>query len=409
MYSILIIDDEEGVRITLKKIMEREGYQVDTAADFENAIQLLDKKTYDTVITDILLAGMSGLDLLRAIKERDQELPVIVITGEPNLETAKESIRYGAYDYIEKPVTKANLPPIVGRSVEKKVLIAEKKRLEQENLEYQRNLEKKVKERTKKIEKLNLLLKEFQTKLIHSERLATLGTFVSFVSHELRNPLSVIQNSIYYLKTHIQTGNPKIDKYFGIMDDEISIAQKIIDDFLNFTKGRTLELRLVNINNLIKKVIDLIKIPGNINMILNLQGDFSDIKVDRDYIQQVLVNMINNAIESMPQGGELKLSSRKEGEFVIIDISDTGIGIIENDLDRLFEPFFSKKKKGTGLGLVICKFLIDRHKGKITVESKLGKGTNFLIHLPIDIDEINDLAQSEAIDEVPYGPAQDHA
>ncbi|MGA1796079.1 MAG: response regulator [bacterium] len=384
MPSILIIDDEEGVRITLKKIMEREGYQVDTAGDFTNALHMLNESSYDTVVTDIILPGMSGIDLLKAIKEKNQELPVIVITGEPNLETAKESIRYGAYDYIEKPVTKSNLPPVVARAVERKMLTDEKMRLERENLEYQRNLEKKVRERTKKIESLNLLLKEFHTKLIRSERLATLGTFVSFVSHELRNPLSVIQNSVYYLKTHIQTDNPKIEKYFRIMDEEVEIAHKIIDDFLTFTKGRPLELRSANINNVIKKVIDLIRIPENIETNLDVQKDLPDIKVDRDHIQQVLVNMINNAIQSMPHGGKLTLSSRRDGEYVIIDINDTGGGISEEDQGHLFEPFFSKKKKGTGLGLVICKFLVERHKGKITVESTLGKGTSFSVHLPID-------------------------
>jgi signal transduction histidine kinase len=388
MPSILIIDDEEGVRITLKKIMEREGYQVDTAGDFANALELLNTHSYDTVVTDIILPGMSGIDLLRAIREKNQELPVIVITGEPNLETAKESIRYGAYDYIEKPVTKSNLPPVVARSVEKKMLIDEKQRLEQENLEYQRNLEKKVKERTKKIESLNLLLKEFHTKLIRSERLATLGTFVSFVSHELRNPLSVIQNSVYYLKTHIQTDNPKIEKYFRIMDEEVEIAHKIIDDFLTFTKGRPLELRSVNVNNIIKKVIDLIRIPENIETTLDVQKDLPDIRVDRDHIQQVLVNIINNAIQSMPDGGKLTLSTHREGETVVIDIADTGEGISSEDIEHLFEPFFSKKKKGTGLGLVICKFLVDRHKGKITFTSELGKGTRFSVHLPMDPNNV---------------------
>jgi len=388
MPSILIIDDEEGVRITLKKIMEREGYQVDTAGDFANALQLLKANSYDTVVTDIILPGMSGIDLLKAIREKNQELPVIVITGEPNIETAKESIRYGAYDYIEKPVTKSNLPPVVARSVEKKMLTDEKMRLEQENLEYQRNLEKKVRERTKKIESLNLLLKEFHTKLIRSERLATLGTFVSFVSHELRNPLSVIQNSVYYLKTHIQTDNPKIEKYFRIMDEEVEIAHKIIDDFLTFTKGRPLDLRSVNVNNIIKKVIDLIRIPEDIEITLDVQKDLPDIRVDRDHIQQVLVNMINNAIQSMPHGGKLTLSSRRDGDNVIIDITDTGGGISAEDIEHLFEPFFSKKKKGTGLGLVICKFLVDRHKGKITFTSELGKGTSFSVHLPIDPNNV---------------------
>ncbi|MGA1790688.1 MAG: response regulator [bacterium] len=388
MPRILIIDDEDGVRITLKKIMERSGYEVDTASDFEEGMHRLKQKSYDTVVTDIILPGMSGLDLLRAIKKRYQDLPVIVITGEPNLETAKESIRHGAYDYIEKPVTKANLPPVVGRSVEKKILIDEKKRLEKENLEYQRDLEKKVKKRTKEIESLNLLLKEFHTKLIRSERLATLGTFVSFVSHELRNPLSVIQNSIYYLKSHIQVDNPKIEKYFGIMDEEVAIAQKIIDDFLNFTKGRALELSLVDINSLIQKVLDLINIPDNIKTTFNLEKDLPHIKVDRDYIQQVFVNIINNAIQSMPNGGKLTLSSRKDAELIIIDISDTGTGLSENDLERLFEPFFSKKKEGTGLGLVICKFLVDRHKGKIKVKSEPGKGTVFSIHLPMNLEAL---------------------
>ena len=245
-----------------------------------------------------------------------------------------------------------------------------------------------MKKRTKEIESLNLLLKEFHTKLIRSERLATLGTFVSFVSHELRNPLSVIQNSIYYLKSHVQVENPKIDKYFGIMDEEVAIAQKIIDSFLNFTKGRALELSLVDINNLIPKVLDLINIPDNIKTNFNLEKDLPQIKVDRDYIQQVFVNIINNALQSMPKGGELTLSSRKDAELIVIDISDTGIGLTEHDLERLFEPFFSKKKEGTGLGLVICKFLIDRHKGRIKVKSEPGKGTVFSIHLPINLEAL---------------------
>jgi signal transduction histidine kinase len=90
----------------------------------------------------------------------------------------------------------------------------------------------------------------------------------------------------------------------------------------------------------------------------------------------------------MPKGGELTLSSRKDGELIVIDISDTGIGLTEHDLERLFEPFFSKKKEGTGLGLVICKFLIDRHKGRIKVKSEPGKGTVFSIHLPINLEAL---------------------
>lgn len=384
MPNILIIDDEEGVRITLKKIVEKEGYQVDTAADSNEAIQLLNNKSYDTVVTDIILPGMNGLELLKLIKEKDPDLPVIVITGNPNLETATESVRQAAYDYVPKPITKHNLPPVIARSVEKKALLDERKRLEKENLEYQQDLEKKVKNRTKEIEALNKVIKESQEKLILSERLSTLGTFISFISHDLRNPLSVIHNAIYYLKSQVHSDNPKIEKYFGIIEEEVEIANNIIDSFLSFTKDRPLDLRLVNINSLIEKVLDvLIRIPDNIQPVLHLQKDLPEIEVDGDQIQQVLVNIINNAIQAMPQGGKLNLSTKAVKDSIAIDISDTGVGINAEDLPKLFDPFFSKKTKGTGLGLVICKFLIDRHHGKINVKSKEGKGSTFSVILPI--------------------------
>jgi len=383
--KILLIDDEEGVRRTLKKIMEKEGYYVDTVENSENALRLLNTNSYDTVITDIKLPGMNGIELLKRIRQMDSDLPVVVITGYPNVDSAAEAVRQMAYDYVAKPVTRHNLLPILARSVEKKILSDDKKRLEKENKEYQRNLEIKVKERTREIEELNKVLRESQEKLILSERLATLGTFVSFISHDLRNPLSVTQNSIYYLTTHVEVPNEKVGKYFGIIEGQVGIANKIIDGFLNFTKGRPLDLQAENINELIKSVFEiLIRVPGNIEIVLNLQEDLQAIEVEKEHIQQVLVNIINNAIHAMPEGGILTISTKQGERYLVIDISDTGLGISEDDMGRLFDPFFSKKKKGTGLGLVICRFLIERHNGKITISSKEGEGSTFSIHLPVE-------------------------
>lgn len=383
MPKILIIDDEGGVRITLKKIMERKGYEVDTAADYEEAIGLLGKSSYDTVVTDIFLPGLSGIDLLKAIRKSDPDLPVIVITGDPNVDTASESVRQAAYDYIAKPVTKENLPPIIARSVEKKQLIDEKKRLEKENLEYQKDLEKRVRQRTKRIEALNERLKESQSKLMLSERLATLGTFVSFVSHDLRNPLSVIRNSIYYLNSRIGSDDQKVEKHFRIINEELEIANKIIDDLLSFSKGRPLDLQPTDINALITKVLDLIIIPDNVDTVFDINEDIPDINVDGDQIMQVLINMINNAVQAMPQGGRLTLQIKRDADFIVIDISDTGMGMSPDDLDRIFDPFYSSKQKGTGLGLVICEFLVERHAGTIMVKSEEGKGSTFSIKLPM--------------------------
>lgn len=382
--KILIIDDEDGVRKTLRKIMEREGYEVDTAESSEAALQLLKKVYYDTIITDIYLPGMNGIELLKRIREHDPDIPVIVITGYPNVDSATEAVRQMAYDYVSKPVTKHNLPPIVIRAVEKKLLREEKNRLEKENLEYQKELEKKVEERTKEIIALNKAIKESQERLLLQERLATLGTFISFISHDLRNPLSVIQNSIFYLKTRIKTEDEKVHRYFGIIEEELGIANNIIEGFLKISRGSPPKLEPVNVNDLIKRIIDiLITIPEHIKLVLKPDKGISEINLDKDQIQQVLINIIGNAIQAMPEGGELTIGTCMEDENVIINIQDTGTGISEDDLEKLFDPFFSTKKKGTGLGLVICKFLTERHGGKITVTSELGKGSKFTLSFPL--------------------------
>lgn len=158
MSNLLIIDDEPEICFTFKKMLEKEGYCVKTAANLLEVRNHLNSAPFDTIISDIILPDTNGLELLKMVKENSPDIPVIMITGEPNLTTAVESVRYGAYDYLTKPISRHQLLQVVGKSIEKKWLLDEKKRLEQENQEYQKTLEKKVGDRTKALEELNAFI-----------------------------------------------------------------------------------------------------------------------------------------------------------------------------------------------------------------------------------------------------------
>jgi len=141
---VLIVDDEPGIRETFQTILEDEGYDITTAADFFEAESALANHPYDVVIADIILPRVNGLALLQRVREIDANIPVIMVTGEPNVATATDAVRHGAYDYIAKPLTPDVLILAVGRAVERKRLLDEKRRLEIENLAYQSDLERKV-------------------------------------------------------------------------------------------------------------------------------------------------------------------------------------------------------------------------------------------------------------------------
>ncbi|MFO7612345.1 MAG: response regulator [Clostridia bacterium] len=153
MYKILVVDDEKSIRITFSKFLGNEGYEVFTAEDVEVALKEIDRITPDLVITDIIMPQYSGMDLLKKIKDKAPDIPVIIMTGEPSVDTATESVRFQAYDYLQKPVNKGKLVHTVSMALEHKKIIDEKKELEAENKEYRDNLEKLVEKRTEALRK----------------------------------------------------------------------------------------------------------------------------------------------------------------------------------------------------------------------------------------------------------------
>ncbi len=249
--------------------------------------------------------------------------------------------------------------------------------------EYSRTLEQKIEERTKE-------LREAQEKLIRSEKLAALGKLAGIVAHELRNPLGVVRNSVYFLRMRLgkTSIDDKVKKHLTILEEEVDISNKIITDILTFGRIRPPQLSKVDIAEIISESLRRIgTVPDTIKITTKLGSNLPQILADKVQLGQVFYNIILNGIQAMPEGGDLIITEIKRGEFVETSIVDTGEGISRENLDKIFEPLFSTKIKGTGLGLSFCKSIIEMHKGFIEVGNRPEGGAKFVIKLPINRGE----------------------
>jgi len=261
----------------------------------------------------------------------------------------------------------------------KKAADEEKKRIMQE---VATTVEKK---RADELDKLYKELKDAQEKLVRSERLAAMGELAGTVGHELRNPLGVIKNAVYYLKNKLGqfTRDEKIDRYLEIIDEAVAHADRVISDVLTSGGVKGPSLSKSSVNDVIQSSLGKMVFPKNIKIIKNLKSGLPEIPIDVYHIAQALSNLIVNAVQAMPEGGTLTIQSSKKDTFIEVAIADTGVGIPKENLGKIFEPLFSTKRRGIGLGLAICRGIIEGHKGTINVASEGGGGTTFTIKLPI--------------------------
>lgn len=257
--------------------------------------------------------------------------------------------------------------------------------------ELYKELHKKIQTIKEKEETIN------QTKkiLAQNDRVFTLGIMAASLAHEVKNPLIVIAGMLNRLEKQIDSNEKNIQENINIIKKEVERIQEIMKRLTEFYKPQPIKKEKRNINELIIETVKLtqhyLERFRNVNIITKLSNDIPEISYDKGQIQQVLVNLIINAAQSMPTGGIITIStslvtSKADGNSVKIDIEDTGIGIPEENLDKIFLPFFSTKppEEGTGLGLSISKDIVEKHSGKITVKSQVDKGTCFTIYLPCD-------------------------
>jgi two-component system, sporulation sensor kinase E len=264
-------------------------------------------------------------------------------------------------------------------ALELAVNITERKLMENKLAEYSQKLEKLVEKRTEQ-------LKQTQAKLVKSERLAAIGELAAMVGHDLRNPLTGIKGAAYYLKTKYGADiGVKGKEMLETIERAIDYSNKIINDLLDYSRDQKLDLAEVTPKVLLKNALSLLEVPDKIQVVDATENE-PRVKADMEKMHRVFVNIIKNAVDAMPEGGTLTIKSREARGKLKIVFKDTGAGMSEETLTTLKRgvPLFSTKAKGMGFGLPICKRIIEAHGGKLSVESKIWKGTTVTVTIPVN-------------------------
>ena len=377
MPKVLLVDDEPSIRLTMGEFLKRAGYSVLTAADYDSAV-VHNADELDVAVIDINLPGKSGIQVLQKLTAADVYVPVIMITGEPNLSVIPEIVRSGAYDFIAKPIVKDVLLNAVGRAAEKKRLIDEKRRLEQEIKRHNEELETRVAERTAE-------LVETHKRLVTQERIAALGRAAAQVAHEVKNPLAGLMLYSLHLK----------GKATNFSESEVSLVNKIVDtiDHLNnrveqilgFARPVNLNVRSRDLNQIVESILDLLRpqlAANKVDVRLSAAQGAAYAMVDDSSMRGALMNLILNAIEAMPEGGTLSITINGTNEKLRLEITDTGSGIGDVEANKIFEPFYTTKAQGLGLGMPYAKKIIEQHGGTLSLNSRAGEGTTIYVELP---------------------------
>jgi PAS domain S-box-containing protein len=253
--------------------------------------------------------------------------------------------------------------------------ITERRKAEENLEEYQKNLEKLVEERTKQLRA--------------SERLAAIGATAGMVGHDIRNPLQAITGDLFLIEQEINTKSncksQEIAESVAAINENILYINKIVSDLQDYTRTMKPTLTIINLRNLITSTLEGRKMPEEVHLEINVEGDRT-IKTDVTFIKRIMGNLVSNAVQAMPQGGKLTVKAYQEKDKAVITVEDTGLGIEEKDRPHLFKPLFTTKAKGQGLGLAVVKRFVESLDGTVTFESKVGKGTKFIVELPFEAD-----------------------
>ena len=222
-------------------------------------------------------------------------------------------------------------------------------------------------------------LHEAQEELVRKEKLATLGQLAGGVGHELRNPLGVIKNSVYYLNM-VLPHDEKIRKHLGILDREVANSNRIVTELLDFARVKTPVREAAHLVTIARAAVERLPLPEPVTVQLELDESMPAALVDPRQVEQILVNFLQNAVQAMPDGGCVTVSTGSDAESVFVSVEDTGVGIPPENLAKIFQPLFTTKAKGIGLGLALARDLADANRGRITVASTVGRGSRFAIH-----------------------------
>ena len=369
--KILVIDDEIGPRESLRMLLKPD-YNVQTADCVEAGLKLLKEKQPDTIVMDIRMPGMTGIEGLRKIREIDPHLSVIMLTGFGALETAKEAVRLGANDYISKPFDAGEMREVIGRNVER--------------TRVQRAAENAASE----IKELNgRLLKQ----LAQKERLASLGQASAEFVHDLGNPLTIVWGYVQLLAKKLERSEDGEKaasiKELDIIEQNVRLCRELLTMWQSYGSVEASPPKVISVSAIVREVVksaNAVAAQAGLELQANVCEDECRLMGDAVQINRAIQNVIINAIQaSSEKKGPVMIECSRKEFYVDIRVEDSGPGIDPSQISKIFDPYFTTKqgKSGTGLGLYITKKVIEDHSGSIKVDSTPGESTVFTIRLPL--------------------------
>jgi signal transduction histidine kinase len=358
--AILLVDDDPYVLESTSLLLESYGYSVIPCGSAEDAIAKMKEKTVDAVLSDIKMPGVSGIELLEMIHETESEMPVILMTAYADMETAIDAIKKGAFDFIIKPYKADHLVHSIEKALNYHRLLKMEDDYRQTLEEFNREMETLVAERTMSLMALT-------------------------VADKIRNPAAVIA---WTSKRIIEKEKLSGSLMEGIKDinAEAEKLEKIVGDFQAILKSRHSMFRYEDINGIVRGVMEVVEQEAahkGIKLLVNLPEQPMKINAQKNLLRVAIFHLMRNAIEATPAGGSVTVASSADKDNIFISIADTGYGISQEDIVKIFDPFFSTKGQRFGMGLPLVKQIVLEHMGEITVESEPAKGASFKMIFPV--------------------------
>jgi signal transduction histidine kinase len=383
-FHILIVDDEPNTAEYMATLLESHGYATSWAYSGTEALEMLtaanrqedESHPIALVILDVRLPDLDGYEVCQRIKNDEtlRHVSVIMVTALHSTDEKTRGLDLGADDYITKPFQPEELLARV-----RAVLRI-------------RQMEREARQRAIELEKS-------QAQLIQVEKLAAMGRLAASIAHELNNPLQAIQNCLH-LVLRRPLPQAKQHQYLEMAQEEVDRLIGIVQGMLDFYRPSKGQRALVEVNTIVENVLALAAKQlqhGQVTVHQHLTPDLPLLETVSDQLKQVFLNIVINAVEAMPDGGDLYVNTRLTpgGRWVTISFTDTGTGLSPEEQTNIFEPFYTTKTKGTGLGLAVSYGIIERHGGSIEVQSEPGRGSCFTVKLPVSQPEQPVAAQRE--------------
>ncbi len=366
--KVLVVDDEQSVATSIKVILQLDGNEVTTVTSGKEALAQLREHEFDVVLTDLQIDDLDGIEILRETQKLWPDTVAIMLTGNASLESAVAALRSGAYDYLIKPTDVNDLRATIGRALERRQL---------------------------------------RQRLVELEQLDKLKThFLSMASHELRTPLTAVSGFMQIARKRISrlsgaTDVPaswreetqKVDETLEMAIRQAKKLARLIEELVDVSRlqqGRV-EMRLaeIELTDVVRDVAERMRLLSQGHEIETKIAGTAAIVADRDRIEQVLEDLVGNAIKYSPDSGRVEISLHTSGANAVVSVRDEGIGIAPGEVEKIFGLFYRSPDPradhvgGLGLGLYISREIVSRHHGRLWAERNTGAGTTFHVTLPL--------------------------